>query len=191
METMKRESGLAILFSVLFIILLTLLSDSAQAIKPPETLSLECEVTYFGKKKSGVQLKLYEENNVKKEVVSNGKGKVKFSLEPGKYYTIKVSEEGFTDKKIQVNTSDLENFKKVKNVHVELGMVMQEDVGGENYHDDLDFPFAVLELNEKKQCFQYDSEYALAMQELEYNEQMRLLAQKYRKIVTRRKIANF
>ncbi|MCI5054646.1 MAG: hypothetical protein MRY83_00990 [Flavobacteriales bacterium] len=191
METMKRESGLAILFSILFIILLVLITNTTSASSPPQTLSLECQVTYFGKKKPGIHLSLYEENQIKNESTSNAKGKVKFNLEPGKYYTILVTEEGFSDKKIQINTTDVENFKKVKDVHVELGMVMQSDLGGNNYHDDLDYPFAVFELNKEKHCFQYDAEYALAMQELEYNEQMRLLAQKYRKIISRRKIANF
>ena len=105
----------------------------------------------------GVLVQLYEGNHLVHETETKKNGKFKLSLYNEHLYTIQLSQSGYYNKRISVNTKLPEGYTDFSKFEFDIGMTSKEE---EKYDPALsEYPSALIAFDQKKKEFTYDKNY--------------------------------
>jgi hypothetical protein len=92
--------------------------------------------------------------------LKDGKKKFKFLLKKNRMYSIRVSQKGFVNKLITVDTKIDEEYDEQEIYQFSFETKLMENSDLEKVKKELlDFPIAIIYFDAKKECFDYNKEY--------------------------------
>jgi len=147
--------------SILTIFILTLTSA-----KMPDVISFEFNGTVSTAEEAleGVEVRIFEGNEVLSTIYSDKKGRFEFELLKGSDYTLEFSKDGYVTKRMIVRTNVEEGVKKLPKLKFEIALVDKARYADaiENYPESasiLDFPSAIIEYSKALGDFDYRMKY--------------------------------
>jgi len=134
-----------------------LLAQDTSAVEVFEALEIGGVISNAEGSIEGVLAQLYEGNNLVHETETKKNGKFKFTLYNDHLYTIQLSQKGYYDKRISVNTKLPAGYNDFNKFEFDIGMTSKEE---EKYNPYLsEYPSALISFDTKKKEFVYDKDY--------------------------------
>lgn len=151
--------------NTLTLLLLLRLSIGRAVAKPKKnttaipTVSIDIEVRDHSSLIRDAKVYIYADNDLIGKKTLSGKN-LRCELELDKYYTLEVKKEGYLAKRIVVNThtSSANQIERLQTFAFSVTLFQPDKFNGRNISE-LDFPTALLYIDEKKKCLKYNEHY--------------------------------
>lgn len=128
------------------------------------TYELNGKVTLDDKRGNDVVVRLYQGNELVAAYTTDWTGKFFLNLAAGELYTLELEKSGFITKRVAINTEAKDLNANIAQYRFELNLIPEEY--GQDYSE-LDFPIAILKLDERNGEFKSIERYRNQMVRIE------------------------
>ena len=141
----------------------TFLCSSVFAGADPDSFNLQIEGKILNaglNAMKGCRIELLCDNvRVDSFVLENPKRKFSFSLNKNRHYTIRITQEGYIDKMVAINTAIPLDFEDAYGFFFETSLIDEKELSKLN-KEVLFLPVARIFFDSKRKCFYYDKAYS-------------------------------